>query len=188
MGVCAAKLQTAVVAYTHGGGTAGEPVLNAQACPGSDVVVEFFEEFIPAIIDGEEKFGRPRDVHVAEYKTELLACPGTKPGRSACKRYCSDGSPLLTIINTQPEFFWLVNYQETVLSAEFRGMAGLQDAMQAGCGNLLSFKSTDSIPSLLYARDYYTDGEAYFIGASIPSTEHRVMCIGSAGMRLTPFV
>lgn len=70
----------------------------------------------------------------------------------------------------------------------FRGMAGLQDAMQAGCGNLLSFKSTDSIPSLLYARDYYTDGEAYFIGASIPSTEHSVMCMGSAGMRLTPFV
>lgn len=26
--------------------------------------------------------------------------------------------PVLTIINTQPEFFWLVNYLETVLSAE----------------------------------------------------------------------
>ncbi len=26
--------------------------------------------------------------------------------------------PVLTITNTQPEFFWLVNYLETVLSAE----------------------------------------------------------------------
>lgn len=54
----ATRRGTAVAADAHGGGTAGEHVLNAQACPGSDVVVEFFEEFIPAIIDGEVKFGR----------------------------------------------------------------------------------------------------------------------------------
>jgi nicotinamide phosphoribosyltransferase len=88
--------------------------------------------------------------------------------------------PVLTITNTRDEFFWLVNYLETVLSAElwkastnatiahhyrkvceqwavktcsdmshldfqchdfsFRGMAGLQDTMQAGAGHLLSLK------------------------------------------------
>lgn len=135
--------------------------------------------------------------------------------------------PVLTIINTQPEFFWLVNYLETVLSAElwkastnatiahhyrkicarwaqktcsdlthldfqchdfsFRGMAGLQDTMQAGSGHLLSFKGTDSIPSLLYARDYYTDGEPYFIGASIPATEHSVMCMGEREHEIETF-
>ena len=135
--------------------------------------------------------------------------------------------PVLTIINTQPEFFWLVNYLETVLSAElwkastnatiahhyrkicahwaektcsdithldfqchdfsFRGMSGLQDTMQAGGGHLLSFKGTDSIPSLLYARDYYTDGEAYFIGASIPATEHSVMCMGEREHEIETF-
>ena len=135
--------------------------------------------------------------------------------------------PVLTIINTKPEFFWLVNYLETILSAElwkastnatiahhyrkicarwaqktcsdqthldfqchdfsFRGMSGLQDTMQAGSGHLLSFKGTDSIPSLLYARDYYTDGEPYFIGASIPATEHSVMCMGEREHEIETF-
>ncbi|MDG1645739.1 nicotinate phosphoribosyltransferase [Klebsiella huaxiensis] len=135
--------------------------------------------------------------------------------------------PVLTIINTKAEFFWLVNYLETVLSAElwkastnatiahhyrkicerwaektcsdlthldfqchdfsFRGMAGLQDAAQAGCGHLLSFKGTDSIPALLYARDYYTESEDYFIGASIPATEHSVMCMGEREHEIETF-
>ncbi len=135
--------------------------------------------------------------------------------------------PVLTITNTHDEFFWLVNYLETVLSAElwkastnatiahhyrkvceqwaektcsdmshldfqchdfsFRGMAGLQDTMQAGAGHLLSFKGTDSIPSLLYARDYYTAGEDYFIGASIPATEHSVMCMGEKEQEIETF-
>lgn len=126
--------------------------------------------------------------------------------------------PVLTITNTRDDAFWLVNYLETVLSAElwkastnatiahhyrkicekwaaktcsdlthldfqchdfsFRGLSGLQDTMQSGSGHLLSFKGTDSIPSILYARDYYTEGEDYFIGASIPATEHSVMCMG----------
>lgn len=135
--------------------------------------------------------------------------------------------PVLTITNTRAEFFWLVNYLETVLSAElwkastnatiahhyrkvcelwaaktcsdmshldfqchdfsFRGMAGLQDTMQAGAGHLLSFKGTDSIPSLMYARDYYTGGEDYFIGASIPATEHSVMCMGEKEHEIETF-
>ncbi|PTA95177.1 nicotinate phosphoribosyltransferase [Kluyvera sp. Nf5] len=135
--------------------------------------------------------------------------------------------PVLTITNTRDEFFWLVNYLETVLSAElwkastnatiahhyrkvceqwavktcsdmshldfqchdfsFRGMAGLQDTMQAGVGHLLSFKGTDSIPSLLYARDHYTAGEDYFIGASIPATEHSVMCMGEKEQEIETF-
>lgn len=135
--------------------------------------------------------------------------------------------PVLTITNSHDEFFWLVNYLETVLSAElwkastnatiahhyrkvceqwavktcsdmshldfqchdfsFRGMAGLQDTMQAGAGHLLSFKGTDSIPSLLYARDHYTAGEDYFIGASIPATEHSVMCMGEKEQEIETF-
>ena len=135
--------------------------------------------------------------------------------------------PVLTITNTRDEFFWLVNYLETVLSAElwkastnatiahhyrkvceqwavktcsdmshldfqchdfsFRGMAGLQDTMQAGAGHLLSFKGTDSIPSLLYARDHYTAGEDYFIGVSIPATEHSVMCMGEKEQEIETF-
>ncbi|EPT7063423.1 nicotinate phosphoribosyltransferase [Cronobacter turicensis] len=135
--------------------------------------------------------------------------------------------PVLTITNTRPEFFWLVNYLETVLSAElwksstnatiahhyrticerwaektcsdishldfqchdfsFRGMSGLQDTAQAGCGHLLSFKGTDNIPSMLYARDYYTQGQECFIAASIPATEHSVMCMGEKESEIETF-
>ncbi|EGT5710717.1 nicotinate phosphoribosyltransferase [Cronobacter dublinensis subsp. dublinensis] len=135
--------------------------------------------------------------------------------------------PVLTITNTIPEFFWLVNYLETVLSAElwksstnatiahhyrkicerwaektcsdvshldfqchdfsFRGMSGLQDTAQAGSGHLLSFKGTDNIPSMLYARDYYTQGQECFIAASIPATEHSVMCMGEKESEIETF-
>lgn len=136
--------------------------------------------------------------------------------------------PVLTITNTRDEFFWLVNYLETVLSAElwkastnatiahhyhkicatwaeqtcddfahldfqchdfsFRGMAGMQDVAQAGCGHLLSFKGTDSIPAVVYARQYYTGNDAdYFIAGSIPATEHSVMCMGEKDHEIATF-
>ena len=135
--------------------------------------------------------------------------------------------PVLTITNTRDEFFWLVNYLETVLSAElwksstcatiahhyrkicqrwaertcsdlshldfqchdfaFRGMSGLHDAAQSGCGHLLSFKGTDSIPAILYARQHYTDSQDYFIAASIPATEHSVMCMGEKNHEIETF-
>ncbi|EBW6088496.1 nicotinate phosphoribosyltransferase, partial [Salmonella enterica subsp. enterica serovar Enteritidis] len=69
----------------------------------------------------------------------------------------------------------------------FRGMSGLQDTAQAGCGHLLSFKGTDNIPSVLYARDYYTEGEEYFIAASVPATEHSVMCMGEQAGEIDTF-
>lgn len=70
----------------------------------------------------------------------------------------------------------------------FRGMSGLHDAAQAGCGHLLSFKGTDSIPPLLYAREYYMpDGDSGDIGASIPATEHSVMCMGQQDTELETF-
>ncbi len=135
--------------------------------------------------------------------------------------------PVLTITNTVDEFFWLVNYLESVMSAElwksstnatvahhyrqicqrwaeqtcddgqhidfqchdfsFRGMSGLHDAAQSGMGHLLSFTGTDSIPSILYARQYYTPAEDYFIAGTIPATEHSVMCMGEEQGEIATF-
>ncbi|QKJ85343.1 nicotinamide phosphoribosyltransferase [Paramixta manurensis] len=135
--------------------------------------------------------------------------------------------PVLTITNTRDEFFWLVNYLETVLSAElwkastnatiahhyrkicqqwaaktcddsghldfqchdfsFRGMSGLHDVAQSGSGHLVSFKGTDSIPSIVYVQDYYTNGDDYFVAASIPATEHSVMCMGEQEGEIATF-
>ena len=63
----------AVTTHAHAGGTAGEHALNAEAGLGSHAVAEFFEERIPAVIDGEEQLCGAWNIHAAEYKTGLRA-------------------------------------------------------------------------------------------------------------------
>ncbi len=127
-------------------------------------------------------------------------------------------TPMWTIINTLPEFYWVTNYLETQLSAEMwkmitsattayeyrrlldqyanetgssldfvpwqghdfsmRGMAGTWDATQSGAAHLLSFTGTDTISSIDYLEDYYSDPTNPFIGGSVPATEHSVMTMG----------
>ena len=58
-----------------------------------------------------------------------------------------------------------------------RGMSSEQSAAVSGAGHLLSFKGTDIIPSILFLEKYYNGNiEKSLIGASIPATEHSVMC------------
>jgi nicotinamide phosphoribosyltransferase len=125
--------------------------------------------------------------------------------------------PTFTIENTEPEFFWLVNYIESALSAQvwhpsttatialqyrrlleeaalrttgsiagvdfqahdfsFRGQTSIGAAVASGAGHLTSFLGTDSIPALEWIRRYYP-GENGMVGASVPATEHSVMCAG----------
>lgn len=128
--------------------------------------------------------------------------------------------PMLTVKNTLPEFFWLTNYLETVLSADlwkpcttatiayeyrkimeyyaeltgankdgimfqchdfsFRGMSGRHDARISGMGHLLSFCGTDTVPAIGGLEDLYNaDAELELIGASVPASEHSVMCMGT---------
>lgn len=59
----------------------------------------------------------------------------------------------------------------------FRGMSGLDDAISSGMGHLLSFRGTDSIPAIVGCEKYYfSNVERELVGASIPATEHSVMC------------
>lgn len=125
--------------------------------------------------------------------------------------------PILTIVNTRPDFFWLTNQLETILSTSvwpgctsattayayrkqfddvndktgipksftkfqghdfsFRGMMGLEAAMMSGAAHLTSFVGTDTIPAIKFIEDYYP-GNNGLIGASVPATEHSVMCMG----------
>lgn len=50
----AVRRGTAEAADAHAGGAAGKHALNAEAGPGAYTVAKFFEEQIPAVIDGEE--------------------------------------------------------------------------------------------------------------------------------------
>ena len=58
-----------------------------------------------------------------------------------------------------------------------RGMSSLESAELSSMGHLFNFKSTDTIPSILFAEKYYnTNIEKEVVGSSIPATEHSVMC------------
>lgn len=128
--------------------------------------------------------------------------------------------PMFTMYNTLPEFFWLTNYFETLVSAvvwmpctsatiakqyrqildkyaletssmpEFvdwqghdfsmRGMAGIEASVISAMGHLLSFKGTDTIPSIDFLEKYYNaSSDKELIGGSVAATEHSVMCMGT---------
>ena len=124
---------------------------------------------------------------------------------------------MLTIKNTHPDFAWLVNYLETLMScmlwqpmtsatiayeykkllskyalettgsADFvqwqghdfsmRGMSSVDSAILSSMGHLTSFTGTDTIPAIYQLeKSYRAKG---LIGASVPATEHSVMCMGT---------
>lgn len=58
----------------------------------------------------------------------------------------------------------------------FRGQASIDAAAASGAGHLISFLGTDTIPSIDYIRRYYP-GDNGWIAASVPATEHSVMCL-----------
>ena len=123
----------------------------------------------------------------------------------------------MTITNTHPDFYWLTNYLETLLSCQLwqpmtsatiaaeyhkilskyakettnstdfvqwqahdfsmRGMSSVESAILSGMGHLTSFTGTDTIPAIYALRDSYSG--TGLIGASVPATEHSVMCMGT---------
>lgn len=131
---------------------------------------------------------------------------------------CPIRVPCLTITNTVPHAYWLVNYLETLMSCQLwqtitsatiaaeykkvltkyakettgsddfvqwqahdfsmRGMSSVESAILSGMGHLTSFTGTDTIPAIYALRDSYNARET-LIGASVPATEHSVMCMGT---------
>lgn len=138
---------------------------------------------------------------------------------------CPIGVPMLTITNTHPDFGWLVNYLETLISCSLwqpitsatiayqykklldkyalettgttegvqwqghdfsmRGMSSVESSILSGMGHLLSFTGTDTIPAIYQLEDSYrAEG---LIGASVPATEHSVMCMGTKEAEVDTF-
>ncbi len=70
----------------------------------------------------------------------------------------------------------------------FRGMAGLEAAMMSGAAHLLNFSGTDTIPAIDFLETYYNaNSDRELIGASVPATEHSVMCMGTENDELGTF-
>jgi nicotinamide phosphoribosyltransferase len=127
------------------------------------------------------------------------------------------GVPCFTVENTHPDFFWLTNYLETLISCQMwqpitsatiayeykkllqkyslettgsiegvqwqghdfsmRGMSSLESSILSGMGHLTSFTGTDTIPAIYSLETSYR--AKGLIGASVPATEHSVMCMGT---------
>ncbi len=58
-----------------------------------------------------------------------------------------------------------------------RGMSSVETAILSGMGHLTSFTGTDTIPAIYALRNSYK--ATGLIGASVPATEHSVMCMGT---------
>lgn len=59
----------------------------------------------------------------------------------------------------------------------YRGQTSSESAAMSGLGHLLSFKGSDTLLTLDYARRFY-EGENGTVLSSVPATEHSVMCAG----------
>ena len=138
---------------------------------------------------------------------------------------CPIGVPMLTITNTHPDFGWLVNYLETLISCmlwqpitsatiayeykkilnkyaiettgttegvqwqghdfSMRGMSSVESAILSGMAHLTSFTGTDTIPAIYQLESSYN--AKGLIGASVPATEHSVMCMGTKEAEIDTF-
>lgn len=179
-----------------------------------DVAVKTFERRINTFL-GENEVGTEhiRALHQLGYlPIRIKALPEGD--------LCPIGVPMLTIINTDPRFFWLTNFLETMMSMclwlpmtsattariyrkelerharktmfpkdielgfnchdfSMRGMAGLEAAITSGMGHLTSFIGSETIPAVAACEEYYNaDAEKELISATVPATEHSVMCAG----------
>jgi len=69
-----------------------------------------------------------------------------------------------------------------------RGMSSLESACTSGAGHLISFSGTDTIPAIEFLEQYYgANIEKECVGASVPATEHSVMCMGLKDGELATF-
>ncbi len=69
-----------------------------------------------------------------------------------------------------------------------RGMSSLETACTSGGAHLLSFTGTDTVPAIEWLEQYYgADVEKELVGASVPATEHSVMCMGTKDGELATF-
>lgn len=60
-----------------------------------------------------------------------------------------------------------------------RGMAGVEAAIMSGMGHLTAFCGSETIPAVAAVEEYYcADAEKELVSATVPATEHSVMCAG----------
>ena len=90
-GVGAVSRLTAITAYPHGTGAAGEHALNDQFGPFGDSMTAIDEKTIPAVINLKEEFCGARNIHAPDYNGRWLlkTAIDLQSLSSAAGGYCS---------------------------------------------------------------------------------------------------
>ncbi len=118
----------------------------------------------------------PRMFWLTNYLETLLSCVLWQPCTSAtiADAYRRKFAWYANLTGGDPGF---VQFQGHDFS--FRGMSSVETAAVSGAGHLLSFTGTDTIPAIDFLERYYgANSDKELIGASVPATEHSVMCMG----------
>lgn len=69
-----------------------------------------------------------------------------------------------------------------------RGMAGLEAAIISGMAHMTSFVGSETIPAIAALEEYYgANSDNELIAATVPATEHSVMCAGGEEDELQTF-
>lgn len=68
----------------------------------------------------------------------------------------------------------------------YRGQVNREAAMSSGAAHLISFKGSDAVPAVPWV-NYYYPGENGLVAASVPATEHSVMCAGGQDDEIETF-
>jgi nicotinamide phosphoribosyltransferase len=68
----------------------------------------------------------------------------------------------------------------------YRGQVNREAAASSGAAHLTSFFGSDAVPAVPWV-NYYYPGDNGLIAASVPATEHSVMCAGGEGDELETF-
>lgn len=142
---------------------------------------------------------------------------------------CPIRVPWMTIKNTKPEFYWITNYLETLISCtlwmpstsatrsrlykkelmrhardtqypddvpldfschdfSMRGMGGIEAAIISGMAHMTSFCGSETIPAIRALEEYYhADAQNELVAATVPATEHSVMCAGGKDDEIETF-
>lgn len=86
-------------------------------------------------------------------------------------------------LETDEKNLEFINWQGHDFS--MRGMSSVDSSILSGMGHLLSFTGTDTIPAIYQLENSYA--ATGLIGASVPATEHSVMCMGQKESEIDTF-
>jgi nicotinamide phosphoribosyltransferase len=146
--------------------------------------------------------GRPKTFNYEGFKSLYAKHGGRLPLRIRAVKegtVVKSHNALITIENTDPEFYWLTNWAETVLlqvwypitvatlsrgilpyklhDFGFRGVSSRESAAIGGAAHLLNFLGTDTLAALqllnqFYSADLSATDPANSPGYAIPASEH----------------